>query len=179
MNRCLTLLLAGVCFSANAGHDNGEFIVVDTEPHSEISMFYGNSQPIDRLQILHEKLDNTKQPRIARYNWNIMSDDEIRQSVLEPIDEHGELIVRPELLTSIDMQRAEKYIKKRNLAKKTDAKIGMTKNQVRNHTNWGEPNSINKTITAQGTFEQWVYDDFQYLYFKNDKLTTVQQNKSH
>lgn len=69
-------------------------------------------------------------------------------------------------------QEAE-YLKQ--LAKKPNAAIGMTKSQVRNKTNWGEPNSINTTTNKYGTHEQWVYDDYQYLYFDNGKLTTIQQ----
>ena len=61
------------------------------------------------------------------------------------------------------------------LAKKPNAAIGMTKSQVRNKTNWGEPKYINTTTNKYGTHEQWVYDDYQYLYFDNGKLTTIQQ----
>ena len=64
---------------------------------------------------------------------------------------------------------------KAQLAKKPAVAIGMTKSQVRNKTNWGEPNEINTTTNNYGTHEQWVYDDYQYLYFDNGKLTTIQQ----
>lgn len=61
------------------------------------------------------------------------------------------------------------------LSKKPNAAIGMTKSQVRNKTNWGDPKYINTTTNKYGTHEQWVYDDYQYLYFDNGKLTTIQQ----
>lgn len=64
---------------------------------------------------------------------------------------------------------------KAQLAKKPNAAIGMSKSQVRNKTNWGEPKYINTTTNRYGTHEQWVYDDYQYLYFDNGKLTTIQQ----
>ena len=63
----------------------------------------------------------------------------------------------------------------KKLAKNPDAAIGMTKSQVRNKTNWGDPNYIKTTTNKYGTHEQWVYDDYQYLYFDNGKLTTIQQ----
>lgn len=63
----------------------------------------------------------------------------------------------------------------RKLASKPSAAIGMSKSQVRNKTNWGEPKYINTTTNRYGTHEQWVYDDYQYLYFDNGKLTTIQQ----
>lgn len=38
---------------------------------------------------------------------------------------------------------------------------------------WGEPNSINETITSGIKSEQWVYDG-KYLYFDNGTLSTIQ-----
>lgn len=61
------------------------------------------------------------------------------------------------------------------LAAKPDAKLGMSKTQVENHSNWGKPEYKNRTITRQGVFEQWVYGEGQYLYFENGKLTAIQQ----
>jgi hypothetical protein len=40
---------------------------------------------------------------------------------------------------------------------------------------WGAPNDINRTVTAYGTSEQWVYDKMKtYLYFENGILTSWQ-----
>lgn len=86
-------------------------------------------------------------------------------------------------LKNINNANAEKYEQykqqvreqKLKLSKKPDAKIGMTTNQVLNNTNWGTPIRIRTTTNAKGISEQWVYDDYQYLYFDNDKLTTIQQ----
>ncbi|MEA3476535.1 MAG: hypothetical protein U9R23_08890 [Candidatus Cloacimonadota bacterium] len=50
-------------------------------------------------------------------------------------------------------------------------KIGMTKKMCR--LSWGEPNSINETITSGKKTEQWVYSD-NYLYFDNGILTAIQ-----
>jgi hypothetical protein len=52
-------------------------------------------------------------------------------------------------------------------------RIGMTKKQVL-ASNWGEPEDINTTSTRNGTFEQWVYEDGNYLYFTNGRLTGIQ-----
>jgi hypothetical protein len=49
--------------------------------------------------------------------------------------------------------------------------IGMTKEMCK--LSWGEPKSINETITAGKKSEQWVYSD-NYLYFDNGILTTIQ-----
>lgn len=58
------------------------------------------------------------------------------------------------------------------------AVIGMTPEQVMTETNWGKPTQINRTTTANGIREQWVYRNAanrsQYLYFVNGKLTAIQ-----
>ena len=60
------------------------------------------------------------------------------------------------------------------LAKKPNVKIGMSKSQVINQSNWGEPKYINRTVTKHGTHEQWVYSEYRYLYFDNGRLTVIQ-----
>ncbi|MFJ5790313.1 hypothetical protein ACIP9G_09485 [Lysinibacillus sp. NPDC093197] len=52
-------------------------------------------------------------------------------------------------------------------------RIGMTQEEVL-LSNWGKPLDINKTTNAYGTSEQWVYRDFNYLYFEDGILTTIQ-----
>lgn len=59
-------------------------------------------------------------------------------------------------------------------AKKPRPRIGMSEKQVLRGTNWGKPDYINTTETAHGIFEQWVYEDGQYLYFSNGRLTSIQ-----
>ena len=51
--------------------------------------------------------------------------------------------------------------------------IGMTKDQAL-ASNWGKPNKVNNTTNANGTREQWVYRDGNYLYFDNGILTSIQ-----
>ncbi len=52
-----------------------------------------------------------------------------------------------------------------------NVRLGMTKEMCK--LSWGNPKSINETITASGKKEQWVYSD-NYLYFENGVLTTIQ-----
>lgn len=51
--------------------------------------------------------------------------------------------------------------------------IGMTKDEVLSN-GWGNPQKINKTTTASGTSEQWVYSGYRYLYFEDGILVTIQ-----
>jgi hypothetical protein len=41
----------------------------------------------------------------------------------------------------------------------------------------GAPRSINRTSTAAGTSEQWVYDVGTYVYLDNGKVTAVQDSR--
>jgi len=52
-------------------------------------------------------------------------------------------------------------------------KIGMTVEQVL-RSNWGKPRGVNRTTTPNGTHEQWIYGDRNFLYFVNGILTTIQ-----
>ncbi|MGP7815564.1 hypothetical protein ACTXGU_00220 [Niallia sp. 01092] len=53
--------------------------------------------------------------------------------------------------------------------------IGMTKEEVL-ADGWGMPDHVNRTTTANGTDEQWVYGEYssKYLYFEDGVLTTIQ-----
>lgn len=59
------------------------------------------------------------------------------------------------------------------VAKQPCPRIGMTIAQGKN-TCWGKPDSINRTRTASSVTEQWVFGDGHYLYFKNGRLTVIQ-----
>ncbi len=72
----------------------------------------------------------------------------------------------------------EVYIKhssSTNIPKKGYApQIGMTASEVEK-SNWGIPNKINKTTTAYGTDEQWVYGNGKYIYLENGIVTAIQE----
>lgn len=74
-------------------------------------------------------------------------------------------------------RRAEEEVQRKKqeaIAKRPGARIGMTAKQVIEKTNWGEPESVNRTATQYGVEEQWVYGLGTYLYFKNGRLTAIQ-----
>jgi hypothetical protein len=52
-------------------------------------------------------------------------------------------------------------------------RVGMTAKQVLS-SNWGRPESVNRTTGSYGTHEQWVYGGGNYLYFENGILTSIQ-----
>ena len=55
---------------------------------------------------------------------------------------------------------------------KLEPAIGMTESEVYAST-WGTPKKINRTETAYGVREQWVYDE-GYIYLKDGRVTSIQ-----
>ncbi|MBD9395746.1 hypothetical protein [Acidovorax sp. ACV01] len=53
--------------------------------------------------------------------------------------------------------------------------IGMTAAQAREA--WGKPSSINRTESAYGAREQWVYGIGDYVYLRNDVVESVQTSR--
>lgn len=51
--------------------------------------------------------------------------------------------------------------------------IGMTETEVI-QTSWGLPEEKNRTETANGISEQWVYSDNRYVYFEDGVVTAIQ-----
>jgi hypothetical protein len=51
--------------------------------------------------------------------------------------------------------------------------IGMTVLQVETST-WGDPQSKNIDTSQNGTTEQWCYPNYQYIYFDNGIVTSIQ-----
>lgn len=60
------------------------------------------------------------------------------------------------------------------LSKLPGVRLGMTTEQVLKESNWGKPNSINRTTNSAGIREQWVYKYPNYLYFHNNVLVSIQ-----
>lgn len=52
-------------------------------------------------------------------------------------------------------------------------RIGMTAKQVR-ASNWGGPESINRSTGRFGVHEQWVYGGGNYIYLENGSVTSIQ-----
>ena len=53
-------------------------------------------------------------------------------------------------------------------------RLGMTMKQVREKTNWGVPDRVNRTVTTRINHEQWIYEGSGYLYFEDGILVGFQ-----
>lgn len=60
--------------------------------------------------------------------------------------------------------------------KKKGVSVGMSVQEVL-QSSWGRPETVNRTTSARGTREQWVYPGFQFLYFEDGVLTTIQNRE--
>ena len=72
--------------------------------------------------------------------------------------------------------QAKERSEERALRKQHGVSIGMSEQEVLD-SSWGRPQRINRTSTAAGSREQWVYGIGNYLYFDNGKLTAVQSSR--
>lgn len=57
-----------------------------------------------------------------------------------------------------------------------DPAIGMNEYEASN-TMWGRPETINRTVTRNGTREQWVYGEGRYLYLENGRVTAISSRR--
>ena len=73
-------------------------------------------------------------------------------------------------------QKANKEAEEKAKKKQQGVRIGMSKQDVLD-SSWGKPTKINKSVYSWGTKEQWVYPNYNYLYFENGKLTSIQTNE--
>ena len=78
----------------------------------------------------------------------------------------------------LQAERESAERRKVQIAARPGAKIGMTPAEVVERTNWGQPESVNRTVTAVGTREQWVYGTGEYLYFVNGRLNSIQTSRA-
>jgi hypothetical protein len=83
-----------------------------------------------------------------------------------------------EHVVAVAKQTAAKQAAKENAReaaerRKRGVHIGMSRDEVI-RSSWGRPDHINRTTSAEGVQEQWVYGLRSYLYFKDGILTTIQ-----
>lgn len=76
--------------------------------------------------------------------------------------------------SAIDRKNEIAFLKKDRAARRQEGVIiGMPPEEVR-YSSWGRPERINRSTSASGTSEQWVYGGQNYLYFEDGRLTSIQ-----
>lgn len=89
--------------------------------------------------------------------WQISEDNEQKKSISNLTEKY----------------REQQEVKDKKKKKSEGVSIGMTQEEVL-QSSWGKPKDINKTITKYGVNEQWVYANYNYLYFEDGILVTIQ-----
>lgn len=81
--------------------------------------------------------------------------------------------LRPGEVAEYERIRLEELVARRRVA------VGMTPDQVTR--SWGTPNHVNRTVTALGVREQWVYDRgrtrAQYVYITDGKVSSLSDSE--
>lgn len=105
---------------------------------------------------------NRFKPADSKGSWHYFV---ARSGDLEVRDSQGVVRVMRSTAPKTEMQQTA-------AARSEGVRIGMSPEQVI-ASSWGKPKKINRTTTAQGERQQWVYSG-GYLYFTNGVLTGVQ-----
>jgi hypothetical protein len=116
----------------------------------------------------------TFQDRLTVSNAKATPSDRLRAySALKSIDPKSVKKLEGEMnrlsLKEAERERLENHAKRW----KNSVRLGQTSAEVV-AAGWGRPDEINRTTTAAGVREQWVYGLRQYLYFENGVLTGIQ-----
>lgn len=135
--------------------------------------------------------NNDYQDKIVKLKNKILPLEVQRQiEIARKIAKEGEYTRALEILVSVDYINTDSKIKeniaqlknkysvlqekKEKKKKKSEGvSIGMTQDDVLD-SSWGKPKKINRTTTEFGTSEQWVYENYNYLYFEDGILVSIQ-----
>lgn len=129
------------------------------------------------------------------YNLEETQVNSVIQWVIDYVNEDGMIVVNNqhgqaryslhinedgELVESSDDYEPDNYTLYQRIGDATDVPVqlekpavGMTESEILN-SKWGSPKKKNKTTTAYGTREQWVYER-GYIYFENGIVTAIQE----
>lgn len=142
--------------------DKSKHIFCNTDTLKCVDVAYADDKEFQALLILSDSANNL-------YFANKISVDLWCISYSKLLEREAAL--RSELL-SREQLMCDKYGEKvGRIIASGSVRIGFTKEQCIDA--WGEPNAINTTTTRYGVDEQWVYES-KYLYFKNGKLSAIQ-----
>lgn len=122
----------------------------------------GNTEDLIQLKIMKE--DQEKVEYQQKIQESIAADKAKAEAEKKAKEDANKKII----------EEAEKKYGKEKANKLLDGIIwiGCTKEMV--ILSWGKPEDINTTVTSYGKREQWVYGLGSYVYFKDGKVTAIQ-----
>lgn len=126
------------------------------------------------LAVAYKEIEKEKEDDFKYYSYS--SYKYIEDKLNNVIDPPLEISKRIEVDKKMLEQKCVDYVLQNSFEIIDDPQpvyIGMTRLEVLKE-GWGKPKDINRTTTSHGTREQWIYDNYQYLYFEDGVLTTIQ-----
>lgn len=165
----------GIIENLNKGELSANTEYIATEPAEEILARRAREKQLakERVereeQLAKERAEREERAAQEKGAEEYFRRDAIRRAAQEKAETERK---RLEAISRAAREKAETERKRREAL--PSPRIGMTREQVINQTRWGKPYDVNRTTTARGTREQWVYGDRRYLYFDNGILTTIQ-----
>lgn len=138
--------------------DNGEYYSgVETDQQMK---YYSIEKALQDVKYIPTKIK--KQIEEVK-NTSIQKDEYYTNIVSDQQDKRNAEQKQADLEDKADQRTADPH----------QVEIGMTKEEVLTE-GWGRPEDVNRTTTANGTSEQWVYSGYRYLYFEDGILVTIQ-----
>lgn len=124
--------------------------------------------PIKHFMRIDIEYDSIYKERIRRIELEKQRKEEEEQLKQQQEEEKEQLQYHQMLVKKYGKANAK-------LIEEGEVRIGFTKEMCIEA--WGEPEYKNTMTNADGKYEQWVYGWFSYLYFKNNKLITIQDQE--
>jgi hypothetical protein len=120
--------------------------------------------PYDGLEVIGVDKTIYKKSVYTHAPFNLIVKDKLGNKGIVSYSSEAIFIINP-----IDDNWTDKTVQS---IKNERVAIGMTPIQAR--LAWGLPSSINRTITANGSREQWIYKIGSYLYFDSGLISAIQ-----
>ncbi len=148
-----------------------------------ILMFVGCSREISKKDVTKQTTEVIEQPEDQPIEEIVKADPYIGMSREEALNNSWGY---PDEITHPDYMYSEEWIYDdgkvisfvgnniKHINSNIQPYIGMTREEAY-ISKWGKPERINKTENTYGTEEQWCYDGYNYLYFTDGILTTIQE----
>lgn len=131
--------------------------ITGTEENKERTLYIPVSKNWkNELELRTDYLERVRLERLAEEEASLRREKELAQEEAE---------YRSSLIKKFGRNNAQ-------LIMDGEVRVGFTKAMC--EESWGSPIHINRTTTAYGTLEQWVYGIGCYLYFEGNKLTGIQ-----
>ena len=148
---------------------NQDIIDIATNKQSEIKD-KAFEQIINEAQTQINKQDYSSAQRTLEYYKDLGN-----QTILDMYNSATNEInrIEAERKAQEEAERKQREAEEKARKKSQGVTIGMTQQEVLDSM-WGEPERINRTVTENHVYEQWVYGYPNYLYFTDGILTSIQ-----